>query len=72
MLAVDVLAANQTCGNPAVEPYISLTHIVGGAEARRHSWPWQCLLLVDKGNGTFTCGGSVIDSRHVLTAAHCL
>jgi len=68
-ISVDVLVANQTCGQPAVEPYVSLTHIVGGVEARKHSWPWMCLISV---YGNSVCGGSVIDSRHILTAAHCL
>jgi len=41
--------------------------IVGGVEARPHQFPWQVGLFFD---GYF-CGGSIISSKHILTAAHC-
>ena len=65
-----LLVANETCGNPAVEPYVSLTRIVNGAVARKHSWPWLC--SVTAGDDGTLCVGSVIDNRHILTAASCL
>lgn len=43
--------------------------IVGGSPATMTSAPWQVALFV--GNNTF-CGGSLIASTWVLTAAHCL
>jgi len=68
--------AGRTCGSPAVEPSLQSAlsrRIVGGVEARKNSWPWQCLIQLDLGYGaTRKCGGSVVDNRHVLTAAHCL
>jgi chymotrypsin len=42
--------------------------IVGGSVARAHSWPWQ--VLVQGVNNM--CGGSLVDERHVITAAHCI
>uniref|UniRef100_T1J921 Peptidase S1 domain-containing protein n=1 Tax=Strigamia maritima TaxID=126957 RepID=T1J921_STRMM len=43
--------------------------VVGGKPATKHSWRWIAGLFL--GNRLF-CGGSLIDSYHVLTAAHCL
>lgn len=52
----------------------SITRIVNGDESSVHSWPWQ--VRVRPCNGyrkcTFLCGGSIISSRWVLTAAHCI
>jgi hypothetical protein len=41
--------------------------IVGGQEAEPHQFPWQVGLFFD---GYF-CGGSIISSKYILTAAHC-
>jgi chymotrypsin len=43
-------------------------HIVGGGEALKYAYPWMVALLID--NKHF-CGGSLINKRYVLTAAHC-
>ena len=59
------------CG---VAPYASddtdciIEEIVGGCEAKPHSIPWQVALLV---NGEKHCGGTLISTQHVITAAHC-
>ena len=46
------------------------TRIVGGTNARAGEFPWQVGLVPRGGTRTF-CGGSVINNRYVLTAAHC-
>jgi len=51
----------------AVAPWS--TRIVGGSEARLHEYPWQAALLYER---KLFCGGSLINDRIVLTAAHCL
>merc|ERR1711892_841844 len=47
-----------------------LTKIVGGTATNPAEYPWQVALKRDSNNGVF-CGGSLIDSCTVLTAAHC-
>ena len=46
--------------------------IVGGVEAAEGAWPWQALLVITQSDGTYMCGGSLITSNWVVTAAHCV
>ncbi|KAK3875356.1 hypothetical protein Pcinc_019766 [Petrolisthes cinctipes] len=56
---------------PLVTPIgpVKSNRIVGGVEAAPHSWPHQVALFID---GMYFCGGSLISSEWVLTAAHCM
>ncbi|CAG0925579.1 unnamed protein product, partial [Notodromas monacha] len=51
--------------------------IIGGKQASEDYYPWQALIrILGKVNSTHSaeanCGGSVISSTWILTAAHCL
>ncbi|XP_030590040.1 chymotrypsin-like elastase family member 2A [Archocentrus centrarchus] len=59
------------CGTPTYPPI--LNKVVGGIDARQHSWPWQVSLQYKSGSNFYhTCGGSLISSQWVVTAAHCI
>ena len=45
--------------------------IIGGAEAAPNTYPWM-VSIQNKEAGEHFCGASLIDSTHVLTAAHCI
>ena len=49
-----------------------MPHIIGGEEAAVGAWPWMASLQFSK-DGVFQpeCGGALIHSEWVLTAAHC-
>merc|ERR1719384_59704 len=46
------------------------TKIVGGQAATRNEYPWQVGLVSNNGRTPF-CGGTLLSSDTVLTAAHC-
>uniref|UniRef100_A0A672IBG7 pancreatic elastase II n=1 Tax=Salarias fasciatus TaxID=181472 RepID=A0A672IBG7_SALFA len=59
------------CGQPAYPPVLS--RVVGGDDVRANSWPWQVSLQYKSGSNFYhTCGGTLISSQWVLTAAHCI
>ncbi|XP_013920083.1 PREDICTED: chymotrypsin-like elastase family member 2A [Thamnophis sirtalis] len=70
-LSSSVLFSAYGCGRPTYVPNIS--RVVGGKDARPHSWPWQVSLQVEVNGGWLhSCGGTLLDANWVLTAAHCL
>uniref|UniRef100_A0A8C6TPC4 Peptidase S1 domain-containing protein n=1 Tax=Neogobius melanostomus TaxID=47308 RepID=A0A8C6TPC4_9GOBI len=46
--------------------------IVGGADASPGSWPWQAYLSIAGSDGSYMCGGALINKQWILTAAHCI
>ncbi len=46
--------------------------IVGGQPAADGNYPWQVRLYSSDSNQIGFCGGSIINDRWILTAAHCL
>jgi len=67
---------------PTCEPKCGLSNlnsldvtptILNGKVARAGNFPWQTAIFHNvSGVWTNVCGGSLISSRHVLTAAHCV
>lgn len=58
---------NCVCGQP-----LSRRRIVGGVPAEENQYPWQVALLRSQDPSSFFCGGSLLSSDTVLTAAHCV
>nr|ACQ84442.1 ovochymase [Branchiostoma belcheri tsingtauense] len=65
-----------TCGSPTITRIPAPTRIVGGNTAQQGSWPWQVLVrnwVTSPGSGSYyLCGGTLVDSEWVVTAAHCI
>ncbi|KAF2898151.1 hypothetical protein ILUMI_08021 [Ignelater luminosus] len=60
-----LLPDRDVCGQQLVEQ-----RIYGGEAVDIGEFPWLALLGFDKDD--FVCGGSLINNRYVLTAAHCI
>ena len=50
----------------------SIARIVGGSKTPPNKFPWLAALYIRPRNAELFCGGSLISSQHVLTAAHCV
>jgi len=63
---------NWTCG----KRFTRTSFITGGEDTSPGEWPWMARLLYDspeeKSGAVTNCAGTLITSRHVVTAAHCI
>ena len=62
-----------SCGKSKSQ--FSETRIIGGREAKEGEFPWQVSIgriSVTSGIITHFCGGTILSSNTILTAAHCL
>jgi hypothetical protein len=67
--ALGTASASASTQGESLVPYI-----IGGQEASIAQFPWQVyVLLDDEAEGIeASCGGSILDATHILTAAHCV
>ena len=65
MIWLSLIKAKAKCGRRVYQP----SRVVNGEDAAPNSWPWQISLRV---RGRHICGGSLIRSNWVVTAAHCV
>ncbi|XP_060763588.1 elastase 3 like [Neoarius graeffei] len=71
VLASVLIAGALGCGVPPIKPLT--TRVVNGVDAIPHSWPWQISLqYLRDTEWRHTCGGSLIATNWVMTAAHCI
>ncbi|HMH47196.1 MAG TPA: serine protease [Solirubrobacteraceae bacterium] len=80
ILAIAALSACALClvvasaGAASQQGRALVPYIVGGQESSISQFPWQAFVLLDnEAEGkTGSCGGSILDATHILTAAHCV
>jgi len=48
------------------------TRVAGGGEADVGEYPWAALLKIYKNGQEYICGGTLVNDRFVITAAHCV
>jgi len=68
LMAQDTCQCGQKGGDNNASAKI--VEITGGNETKEHEYPWQVGLVSGNESSPF-CGGTLISSTHVLTAAHC-
>lgn len=64
MICIPASGISPTCGVQTD----NRIRVVGGDDAYDCEFPWMAAVTV---NNLF-CGGTILDRRHVLTAAHCM
>ncbi|XP_029001418.1 elastase-1-like [Betta splendens] len=59
----------------AFHHYVHNQRVIGGHDAAPNTWRWQVSLQYDSysdGSYYHLCGGTIIDSFYIMTAAHCI
>src|SRR6476659_5465352 len=68
------LAVTSSAGAARLQSGALVPYIVGGQESSISQFPWQVFVLLEnEAEGkTGSCGGSILDASHIVTAAHCV
>ncbi|XP_072395725.1 phenoloxidase-activating factor 1-like [Diabrotica undecimpunctata] len=68
------ISDTKICGFQESDKFISKIFGYGGLEADLNEHPWMALIgyTTRFGRTKWSCGGSIISNRYVLTAAHCV
>ncbi|XP_054155621.1 transmembrane protease serine 9-like [Oppia nitens] len=62
----------KSCGLSHIPQVLIGNKIVMGKVAKGGEFPWQVMLRIQTARGPMQCGGAILNSRWVLTAAHCV
>ncbi|XP_016529116.1 acrosin [Poecilia formosa] len=68
ILCLAAAASNQSCGKRKLAGPPGASRIIGGRDAPEGAWPWQASIQF---LGTHFCGGTIISSKWIVSAAHC-
>jgi secreted trypsin-like serine protease len=64
-----IYSCNATASCGCSPKPISVSRIVGGEIAAPQTWTWAVSIRIDN---TYLCGGTILSSSWILTAAHCV
>uniref|UniRef100_A0A3Q0SXU9 Peptidase S1 domain-containing protein n=1 Tax=Amphilophus citrinellus TaxID=61819 RepID=A0A3Q0SXU9_AMPCI len=72
---VHVCTEGLICAKEPLNYKVHNERVIGGSDAKPNTWKWQVSLQYDSYNdGSFyhICGGSIVHSSYIMTAAHCI
>ncbi|XP_050672342.1 trypsin 5G1-like isoform X3 [Leptidea sinapis] len=71
LVSAIILVQGTYCKN-SLTSILEESKIVGGHETSISKLPFQVFVYTHNSNGSFICGGSILNEEYILTAAHCI